>query len=306
MKGHALAGCRIGIFGKGGSGKSTLTVFLARALRHLGYPVVVLDADSTNLGLAAALGVDRAPSPLLDHFGGMVFSGGAVTCPVDDPTPLAGGEISLGELAPQYVGETVEGIRLLVAGKLGALGPGAGCDGPIVKIARDLRVMDQGPDLVTLVDFKAGFEDAARGAVTSVDWALAVVDPTTAAIEMAAHLTRLVARIRDGVPPATAHLQSAALVDVAVRLYREAKVRGALAVLSRMPDGKAEAYVRSALEKHAISPLGSFPEERSVQDLWLRGCPLHSPRLAEAALEITVLLEAVVAGSVPHVTAAAR
>ena len=59
----AGSGPRIGIFGKGGSGKSTVTVFLARALRRAGHEVVVLDADSTNMGLAAALGI--APSPAL-------------------------------------------------------------------------------------------------------------------------------------------------------------------------------------------------------------------------------------------------
>jgi CO dehydrogenase nickel-insertion accessory protein CooC1 len=57
-----LDGLRIGVFGKGGSGKSTVTVFLAAALREAGYSVVVLDADSTNHGLAAALGWGRSPA----------------------------------------------------------------------------------------------------------------------------------------------------------------------------------------------------------------------------------------------------
>jgi len=89
-KDRALRSKRIGVFGKGGAGKSTLVVLLARALRERGYAVCVLDADSTNIGLPQALGLDQSPIPLMEHFGGMIFSGGSVTCPVDDPAPLAG------------------------------------------------------------------------------------------------------------------------------------------------------------------------------------------------------------------------
>jgi hypothetical protein len=97
MNGHRdipLQGCRLGIFGKGGSGKSTLAVLLARALNARGYEACILDADSTNVGLHQALGVPWPPRPLIEHFGGMVFSGGNVTCPVDDPTPLPGACVS--------------------------------------------------------------------------------------------------------------------------------------------------------------------------------------------------------------------
>ena len=95
---HTLKGQRIGIFGKGGSGKSTVAVLLAKALREVGYEVCVLDADSTNIGLSNALGIESPPAPLLEYFGGMVFSGGAVTCPVDDPAPLADADIDIEDL----------------------------------------------------------------------------------------------------------------------------------------------------------------------------------------------------------------
>ena len=97
-----LVGRRIGLFGKGGSGKSTAAVLLARALRDRDYEVCVVDADSTNVGLNQAMGIQQAPVALLDYFGGMVFSGGLVTCPVDDPTPLPGSQIALNRLPGKH------------------------------------------------------------------------------------------------------------------------------------------------------------------------------------------------------------
>jgi len=295
-----LSGLRLGVFGKGGAGKSTVTVLLARALRARGYPVLVVDADSSNVGLAAALGIEREPEPLLQHFGGAVFSGGRVTCPVDDPEPLAGATIALADLPPDYVACNPDGIWLVAAGKLGPLGPGAGCDGPMAKIVRDLRVTDLGPDAVVLVDHKAGMEDSARGALTTVDWALAVVDPTTAALAMALNLSRMIAEMQTGIPPATRHLGSPRLVDLAVRQFREAPVEDVLAVLNRVPDAPTEDYLRAALGQRDVGVIGVLRETPALQAQWLRGERLHSNLLGADAVAIVRSLEAWCAAMAPR------
>lgn len=295
MRHHPLAELRIGVFGKGGSGKSTITVFLAHALREARYSVVVLDADSTNFGLAGALGTDRDPDPLLEYFGGMVFSGGAVTCPVDDPTPLAGALLDLRTLPDRFVARTADEIQLLTLGKIGSLWPGAGCDGPVAKIARDVRVVPNGSPVVTLLDFKAGFEDAARGAITTVDRALVTVDPTIASIRMARDLSAMVAAIRSGQAPATKHLESQDLVLTAERVFAGARVRGVNAVLSRTHSLRAEEQLRTALMNAGMSADAVFPDDRAIMEQWLRGERLRSLPLRASAQALVQQLERIAA-----------
>lgn len=297
MKPMPLSGIRLGLFGKGGAGKSTVTVLLARSLTRRGYHPVVLDADSTNVGLSRALGAGDGPSPLMDHFGGFAFMGGPVTCPVDDPTPLRGAELDLDALPETFWSATPGGIRLLVGGKLGELGPGAGCDGPVAKIARDVRIRDASGYPLFLADFKAGFEDSARGVILGLDWALVVVDPTTASLHMALHLDQTVRKLREGALPATAHLEDPALVEMARRQFRESKVRGVVAILNRVPDAETEEFMRKRIRELGGPPvLGTLPESGEVQRQWLRGEEVASSALEALVDGVTLELERWVGG----------
>ncbi|MBZ0268657.1 AAA family ATPase [bacterium] len=287
-----LAGLRLGVFGKGGSGKSTFVVLLAQVLQEQGYKVCVVDADSTNEGTSQALGVVPPPRPLIDYYGGMVFGGGAVTCPVDDPTKLPEANVSPATLPSEYWGVSPEGIRLLILGKMGNRGPGAGCDGPIAKIARDLRVSLDEWEQVTLLDFKAGFEDVARGVITGLDWVVVVVDPSTAAFNMAVSMERTVHALGDGAEPATAHLESEDLVEAARSIYREARVRGVFVVLNRVPAGRLEAYIEGKLRAEGLAPIGAIRGNNVIRDAWAFGKPLRSRKscaeVAAIAAEIEV------------------
>jgi CO dehydrogenase maturation factor len=293
----ALAGKRIGVVGKGGAGKSTATVLMAKVLRERGYEVFILDADSTNVGLHQALGIELAPTSLIDYFGGMVFSGGSVTCPVDDPRPLADAEVSLDQLSGGYYARNQEGITLLTAGKIGDLGPGAGCDGPINKIARDFQIKTKEIPSITLVDFKAGFEDSARGAITSLDWVLVVVDPTNAAVQMAIHMKKMVNQIQIGRPPATNHLESQELVEHAKRIFREAQVKDVMAILNRVRDAEMESYLREKLSAGSIQLLGTISEDPSLTTSWLKGTSLDGTELMKEAERIVTSLEAAEEGN---------
>jgi CO dehydrogenase nickel-insertion accessory protein CooC1 len=205
----------------------------------------------------------------------MVFSGGSVTCPVDDPSLLQGAELTLDRLLEPYFSRSKEGILLMTAGKIGELGPGAGCDGPIAKIARDMQVrLPDGEAPVMLVDFKAGFEDTARGVITGLDWILTVVDPTTAAMEMVFHLRDTLRRVQAGASPATAHIKDPALAEHAKRLYREAKVKGLFTILNRVADKEMEEYLRRRLADSDITPVAVVPQHKEITTAWLRGVSL--------------------------------
>jgi CO dehydrogenase nickel-insertion accessory protein CooC1 len=141
------------------------------------------------------------------------------------------------------------------------------------------------------VDFKAGFEDSARGAITSLDWAVVIVDPTLAAIEMASDMRDLVARMKAKELPATMHLESPELVALANRIFNEAKIKGVLCVMNRVRNADMENYLRMELSLRSINPVGVIHEDLSMSIAWLKGTPLVGKKAKQEAYRIAEALE---------------
>jgi CO dehydrogenase nickel-insertion accessory protein CooC1 len=162
----------------------------------------------------------------------------------------------------------------------------------VAKIARDLRINTRGQPPVTLVDFKAGFEDSARGVITGLDWAIVVVDPTTASVEMAAHMKRMVNLIKAGALPATKHLDSPELVAWANRIFTSAAIKGIVFVLNRVLSEEMERFLRQKLAEKGIAPIGVVHEDVSICTAWLIGAPIRATEATAEAEKIIEQLEA--------------
>ena len=286
-----LTGQCIGPFGRGGSGKSTCAVLLAKAPVKAGYSVCVVDADATNEDLPQALGADQTPAPLLAWYGGTGCRTDPVICPVGNPVPIANRHVSPGQLPAKFIGQTPEGIRLFVAGKIGTLGPGAGCDGPMIKIARDFAFDTPGAAPVTVVDFKAGLEDVARGVITSLGWVVVIMDPSYPGVRTTATLKMLLEGTRAANLAATRHLASPRLDKLTQGVDEQARTQGALYVLNKVPDSDTEFFLWQRLLEAQINAIASIPEDSDLRQAWLEDLPLHSVAAEAEADKIVQALE---------------
>jgi CO dehydrogenase maturation factor len=265
-----LAGRRILVCGKGGSGKSSLVTLLARALDDRGYQVLALDGDASNPGGLSRLmlGLSEPPEPLMDFFGGR----GCVTCPVDDPspltrkddrTPLTEKNIQLQEIDPHCIRDA-HGVMLMQVGKINA--PLEGCDGPMSKISRDLVVRGEA---VMLIDVEAGIEHFGRGVERNVDMVIVVVDPSYESFSIAKRV--------------------AGFCD-------EMKKTPCRAILNKVSTAEIERQMRDALNERQVGILGVVHQDPLVARAGLTGDVLDSgaaleeirgmlPRLEEATHE---------------------
>jgi CO dehydrogenase nickel-insertion accessory protein CooC1 len=179
----------------------------------------------------------------------------------------------------------------LTAGKITDHGPGAGCDGPVAKIARDLIVKDGNSEMVTLIDFKAGFEDSARGVLTNLDWAIVVVDPTRTSVEIAASMRNMIDQIKANILPATAHLESPELIVLANKLFTEAKIKDVFCVMNKIPDQETEKYLREKLQEKDIEPIASIFVDPSIPKAWLEGGQILTNIANDEIFKVIELLE---------------
>ncbi|MEA3231406.1 MAG: P-loop NTPase [Thermodesulfobacteriota bacterium] len=183
---------KILISGKGGSGKSTLSVLLAKALRAAGHPVLLIDADESNLSLHRLLGAP-APKNLINEMGGR--EGVREKLPRSKAAPsndhLFAKDLTLDEL-PDICLTEIDGIKLLVMGKIEHFGEGCAC--LIGSLSRTLlSKLKEKDHAYVIIDAEAGIEHFGRRVDAACDLIIGVVDPTHESFLMAERMSRMAA-----------------------------------------------------------------------------------------------------------------
>lgn len=171
---------KLAITGKGGAGKTTIAVFLAKYLAGEGRQVVLIDADpDANTAMTLGLDPSEGPEPISElkeliaertgakGTGGEFFS---LNPRVDD--------------IPERCSADADGIKLLRMGRL-AKG-GAGCFCPENAFLKNLLAyLLFKDDQVVILDMEAGVEHLGRATAQGVDKMLVVVEPGLRSIQTA-------------------------------------------------------------------------------------------------------------------------
>ncbi len=174
---------KIIICGKGGSGKSTVSALLSKALSNRGYRVLLIDADESNLGLHRLVGIDP-PVVMMDRLGGKkgfkektqgAFPGGK--------PDLFGQSLSFDDLA-EHCCKGPDGVSLMSIGKIHE--PGEGCACPMGSLSRMvLSRLAPGKKDMVIIDTAAGVEHFGRGIDSHSDLVIGIVDPSFESFSLA-------------------------------------------------------------------------------------------------------------------------
>ncbi len=180
------------VCGRGGSGKTTVIVLLARRLSKEGR-VLIVDTDESNMGLPFLLGMESPPKTVMEVLGGKKEVGTQLRTVIisdgQEKVSFFKKGFSLDALSHNTISQLAN-ITFIRIGKEEHAMEGCAC--PMGALARDfLNKLDGRQYLSILIDTEAGIEHFGRGLVAEVDGVLYVADPSFEAILLAEKAKRM-------------------------------------------------------------------------------------------------------------------
>ena len=176
---------KLGIVGKGGVGKTTVSALIAEAYTQQGKRVVAIDTDSNpNLGVSLGLTLDETEAiPVLPR--ALIIGTGSGT--------------SAASLLSEYGRATPAGATLLSAIRVTEAGAGCTCGGHATVRSLLGAALEEQAD-VALVDMEAGLEHLSRsgGTLAHADVLLVVMEPSRKSVITAARTVALAEEL--GIP----------------------------------------------------------------------------------------------------------
>lgn len=180
-------GLRIAVGGKGGSGKTTVSVLLAKVLSEDGQKVLLVDLDS-DPNLANALGIPASAALPLVHRRELVAERTGST---GEPGGMFLLNPRVSDLIRTHAVRCTDRVALLPVGAIEAAGEGCFC--PQTAFVRALvRKLVLEKDESVILDLEAGLEAFGRSAVEGLDLLLVVVEPGLRSVETARRILGMV------------------------------------------------------------------------------------------------------------------
>lgn len=188
---------KIGIVGKGGVGKTTVSALLARGFESRARRVLAIDTDSNpNLGLSLGLSLAETEAiPVIPR-----------------QLAMGTGTISTQALLDGYSRTTPTGVRLVSAMRVDQAGAGCTCGSHAAVRSLLGRTVQEHAD-VTIVDMEAGLEHLSRsgGTLAAADILVVVMEPSRKSVVTAARTKALADEL--GIPRTVAVGNKAHLPD---------------------------------------------------------------------------------------------
>ena len=173
-------GLKVAVAGKGGAGKTTVSVLLAGVLAREGHRVLLVDLDP-DPNLAAALGVPAGRAVPLVRRDDLVAERTGAT---GEPGGMFLLNPGVSDVAAKYALEVTDRVALLPVGTIERAGEGCFCpQAAFVRALVTRLVLDKDESVV--LDLEAGLESFGRRAVEGLDLLLVVVEPGMRSVDTA-------------------------------------------------------------------------------------------------------------------------